>query len=95
MQSLLEADRIISRYSNRVKYPEDYYPTCCKCDEYAKYKIGDEYFCEGCVGDFLDDVLPFEGGYCEFCGEDIEGECIKIRGDLYHRHCFELSYSID
>lgn len=95
MQSLLEADRIIGHYSNKIKYPEDYYPMCCKCNEFAVYKIGKSYYCDGCITEVAEETLPFEGGYCEYCGEDIEGDCIKISGDLYHRECFERSYSID
>ena len=93
MQSLIEAERIIGHFSNKIRYPEDHAPTC-KCGEYSKYRVGDELLCEGCITEYAEETLPFEGGYCEYCGEDIEGECIKIRGDLYHKQCFELSYGI-
>ena len=94
MQEIREQLRIIGHYSNKVVYPEDYAPTC-KCGEYPKYKIGEELFCEGCITDIAEETLPFEGGYCERCGEDIEGDCIKIFGDLYHTECFEQAYAID
>lgn len=94
MQSYLEQQRIIGHYSNRIRYPEDSVPTC-KCGEYPKYNVGEEYLCEGCISEYAEETLPFEGGYCERCGEDIEGDCIKIFGDLYHRECFERVYSID
>ena len=94
-QSYQEQERIIGRYSNRLEYPEDYAPVC-KCRELAKYEIGNKYYCESCIWDIAEEVLPFEGGYCEYCGEDITDaeECIKINGDIYHFSCFESHYEI-
>lgn len=93
-QTLLEASRIIGHYSNRIKYPEDYCPTC-SCGLPAKYEVLDKFLCEGCITEYATETLPFEGAYCERCGEDLEGECIKIFDDYYHPECFEKHYGID
>lgn len=92
-QTLLEADRIIGHYSNRIVYPEDIAPTC-KCGEYPKYRVGNELFCEGCIGDVAMEVWRDMDEYCEFCGSDEEEEGIRINGDFYCRDCFEKSYGI-
>lgn len=94
MQSLLEADRIIGHYSNRIIYPQDCAPTC-RCGEYPRYKFGGELLCEGCIGNYAEETYASEGDYCQFCGDDIDDECINILGDLYHVSCFERHFSID
>ena len=95
MQSLLEANRIIGHYSNRIIYPQDVAPTCCKCDEFAKYEVLGDLYCSSCIWDIAIEDNRNENELCEYCGETIDDECIKIRGDAYHRKCFDLSYSID
>jgi len=94
-QTLLEAERIIGHHSNRIIYPTDYYPTCRECNEFASYEVLGRYYCSSCIWDIAEEALPFEADYCEYCGEDIEGECIKIFGDFYHPECFNKSYEID
>lgn len=93
-QTLLEAERIIGHYSNKIVYPQDSQPLCC-CGEYPRYDILGKYVCEGCVSDYATETLPFEGCYCERCGEDLDGECIKIFDDYYHRECFDKMYGIE
>ena len=92
MQSLLEADRIIGHYSNRIIYPDDYYPVCHKCDEYAEYEVLGHYYCSSCISDVAIEDERNEDEYCEYCGSDEETEGIRINGDFYCQECFEKSF---
>ena len=93
MQSLLEANRIIGHYNNKIVYPEDIAPTC-KCGEYPKYEVMGNLFCSSCIWDIAIEDLRNEDEWCEFCGDDSVEEGIRINGDFYCRDCFEKSYGI-
>ena len=94
-QTYLEASRIINHYGNKIVYPEDYYPTCCNCNEYASYEVLGRYYCSSCIWEIAEEDERKEGEWCEYCGDDSADEGIRIGGDFYCKECFEKSFRKD
>lgn len=89
----LDDERALARLEHSwLEPPEDRYPTC-KCGNYPKYEVLGKYLCEGCVGDYVEEVLPFDEEECCGCGE-MADEGYRIYDDFYCIPCFEKSFSI-
>ena len=72
--------------------PYERMPTC-KCGEYPQYEICNELFCDDCMSEVADYVLPFDAEECVNC-EEMSDEGYKVYGDFYCLDCFKKQFGI-
>lgn len=91
-QTLLEAERIIGHYSNKIVYPPDS-QSLCRCGEYPRFELGGEQLCEGCISKYVEEALPFDSDVCADCDEEVAGG-FYVLGEYYCESCFYKRYEI-